>query len=80
MPQKPALPNYPLPVVIFDCKLVMNELVKQLARDPTLVELLECSFITEKRNELTNSLHNLLPNECHEFIKYPWLAFMTYCQ
>jgi hypothetical protein len=80
MAPKPALSNYPLPVATFDRKLVLDELVKKVARDPALVKLLEYSFITEKRNELTGSLHNLLPDESHEFIKHPWLVFTTYCQ
>lgn len=81
MSSKSAPLNYLLPVdASYERNQVFDELIAKVACDPTLVNLLECSFIPEERDRLTNSLQNLLPNECCVIIKDPWVAFMTYCK
>ena len=80
MSSKPSLTNHLLPVVAFDCNQVFSELVIKVARNPALVKLVESSFVSKERDELANSLRNLLPAECHGIIKDPWVGFTTYCK
>jgi len=80
MSSGPSLTNHLLPVVTFDRKKVFTEPAINVARNPTLLKLLESAFASEERDELANSLYNLLPPECHGIIKDPWVAFTTYCK
>jgi len=80
MSSKPSPTNHLLPVAAFDRNQVFSELVIKVARNPTLVKLLESAFVTEERDELANSLHNLLPVEYRGAIKDPWVGFTAYCK
>lgn len=60
--------------------LVLAELARKVSGDPNLCTLLECSFISEKRDCLIAALRDLLPEEWHVKVKDVWSLFLTYCK
>ena len=64
----------------FDQKQVFGELAIKVARNNALVGQIECSFISEERDQFTISLCGLLLDECQKLVKDPWSGFVTYCK
>ena len=55
----------------FDQKQVFGELAIKVAKDNTLIGQLECSYISEERDQFTIALHGLLSDEGQKVVKDP---------